>query len=115
MVLGILAIIDGDDHYAHSGESLVHECVFISPNVLTHPSSAMNIQNGGERAWALGLVDGGLERLSVYLQVIDISRMETHRFTGQTQSLHASSGGRQCCWRWWLGGRAAPSGHAQNQ
>ncbi len=85
MVLGTLAKIDGDDHHAHRGEGFVHECVFISTNVLTHPGPAMNIQDGRERAWALGLVDGGLERLPIYPQVVDILRMESHRLADQTQ------------------------------
>src|SRR6266852_4882467 len=112
VVLGTRAKIDSDDHHAHRGEGLVHECVFISTNVLTHPSSAMNIQDGRERAWALGLVDGRLERLPVYLQVVDISRVESHRLTGQTQCARRGCGRER---RWWLGGRLATPGHAQNK
>ena len=50
MVLCALTIINGDHHDAHRGKGFVHERVFISTNVFTHPGSAMNIQNGGERA-----------------------------------------------------------------
>ena len=84
-VLGTLAKIDGDDHHAHRGQGFSHQCVFISTNVLTHPGSAMNIQEGGERARALGLVDCRLKRFPVYLEVVDISGVESHRLTGQTQ------------------------------
>src|SRR6266851_8956670 len=102
VVLGTLAKIDSDDHHAHRGEGLVHECVFISMNVLTHPVSAMNNKDGGERAWPVGLVDGRLERLPVYLQVVDISRVESHRLTGQTQCARSGcgrSGGSRRGWR----------------
>src|SRR5216684_6937713 len=75
VVLGTLAKIDGDDHHAHRRQGSIQQCVFISTNVLTHPSPAMNIQKGRERAWAFGLVDGRLKRLSVYLEVVDISRV----------------------------------------
>ena len=84
-MLGTLAIIDGNNHDTHRGEGFVHEYVFISTNVLTHPCSAMHIQNGRKRARAVWLVDGGLERLPIYLQVVDISRVERHRFAGQTK------------------------------
>src|SRR5436190_12624820 len=73
VVLGTLAKIDGNDHHTHSGESSVHERVLISTDVLAHPGSAMNIKDGRERACAIGLVDRRLERLPVYLQVVDIS------------------------------------------
>ena len=67
MVLITLAIIDGDDHHAHRGEGFVHEHMFIAAFVLTHPGSAMNIQDGREWAGALRLVDRRLKSLSVDL------------------------------------------------
>ena len=88
VVLGTLAKVDGDDDYAHRSEGFVHERVFISTDILTHPVSAMNIQDGRERTCPLRLVDGGLEGLPVDLQVVDISRSDGKWLAGQTK-----------CWR----------------
>src|ERR1700730_792502 len=85
VVLSTLAIIDGDDHHAHRGEGFGHERMFIATFVLTHPGSAMNIQDDRERAGALGLVDGRLEHFPVYLQVVDVSRVKCHGLTSQTK------------------------------
>src|SRR5713226_6800197 len=103
VVLITLAIIDGDNHNAHRGEGFVHEHMFIATFVLTHPGSAMNIQDGREWTWALRLVDGRLERLTVYLQVVDISREESHRLIGQTRYTRGGRGRGRRCGGWLLG------------
>src|ERR1700674_1204793 len=67
VVLITLAIIDGNNYDAHRGEGVVHEHMFIATFILPHPGSTMNIEDGWERTWARGLVDGRLEGLTVYL------------------------------------------------
>ena len=78
-MLSILAVIDGDDDHARRGERPVHEVVLISTDILSHPGSAMNIQNGWERTPPLRLVDGCLKSCPAYLQVIDNLRMDGKR------------------------------------
>jgi hypothetical protein len=68
--------------------------VFIATKVLTHPGTTVNIQERRERARALGLVDSRLERLPVDLEVLDISRVESHRLTSQPQCALRPGDGR---------------------
>src|SRR5438128_12681218 len=83
VVLGTLPIVNRGDNHTHCGEGLVEKGVFISTNVLARPSPAMDIEDCGERAWPLWLVDGCLERLPIYPQVVDILRMESNRLARQ--------------------------------
>ncbi len=78
-MLRILAIIDGDDHHTRRGERPVHEIVFISTDVLSHPGPTMNIQDGWEWAASLWLVDRCLERFPTDVQIIDILCMNGKR------------------------------------
>src|SRR5713101_221986 len=115
VVLGTLPKGDRGNNHTHGGEGFVDQYVFISVNVVAYPSSAMNIQDRGERPCALWLVDGDLERLPIYLQVVDLLRMERNRLTGQTKCAGTDDGRGRRCWRCWRDDHLATPGQDEGQ
>src|SRR5437016_471539 len=85
VMLRTLPIVDRGDNHSHRGEGLVEKGVFITPNVLARPSPAMDIEECGEWAWPLWLVDGDLECPAIHAQVVHILHMDGNRLAGRME------------------------------